>query len=85
MMSAQDYYEWMWLERNVEKPCQDCNGSGIKTYGNTATWKGSVGGQTPTSATCNRCWGTGDEDRRGTSFHEIERWKAAYDEKMGAK
>lgn len=65
--------------RNVETPCVRCGGAGVRTYATTAGWRGGAGGMTMISDTCDRCWGTGDENRRGTSFREIERWKAAYD------
>lgn len=42
--------------------CPDCNGTGYKVYGSSATWKGGIGGQTITTDVCDSCWGSGRND-----------------------
>jgi hypothetical protein len=78
-MTIDEFWQQLCEVRGVETPCIRCGGAGVRTYGSTSTWGGGVGGQMMTNAVCDRCWGTGDEHRRGTSFREIERWKAAHD------
>lgn len=84
-MTTDQLYDWLAMVRDIDTPCEGCRGTGVQTYGSTATWRGGVGGQMLTTAVCNRCWGTGDENRRGTSFREIERWKAAFDREQAKK
>jgi hypothetical protein len=78
-MDTAEFWQALCDVRGVETPCVRCGGAGVRTYGSTSAWRGGAGGQVMTDAVCDRCWGTGDEKRRGTSFREIERWKAAYD------
>lgn len=52
--------------------CRDCGGAGRKMYGSTATWRGGIGGQAFTSDICDRCWGSGFEDRPWISVREHE-------------
>lgn len=58
--------QWMgedrmgWLERHGFV-CGECMGSGIKTYPNTTTWRGGVGGQALTPGVCDGCWGSGTD------------------------
>ena len=51
--------------RGIEEgdACSDCGGTGIKTYGSTATWHGGIGGQMMTSGICDRCWGSGSKSK----------------------
>jgi hypothetical protein len=60
-----------------ERCCSECRGSGIKTYGTSATWRGGSGGMTITTDVCNTCWGNGDAHRPWPSHREIERLRAA--------
>jgi len=63
-MNREDECYEMFLEwRDIETPCPSCNGSGIKTYGSTATWRGGVGGQMLTNGVCDKCWGSGDANK----------------------
>lgn len=57
--------------RGVETPCIRCSGLGVRAYGSTATWRGGIGGQMITSDVCDRCWGSGDEQRRWTDLRAI--------------
>ncbi len=52
----------------------ECSGYGVKTYGDTSTWIGGIGGQTITQGICNKCWGTGDAQRPGTSFKYLREY-----------
>lgn len=56
-----------WLEmldwRGIETPCKRCSGSGVRTYGSTAAWRGGIGGQLMTSGICDGCWGSGEANR----------------------
>ena len=79
MSNHEEFMTWMWESRNINAPCAECSGFGVKTYGSTSTWRGGIGGRMITSGVCDRCWGTGDEDNRGVSYRQIEMWKAAYD------
>lgn len=48
--------------------CERCAGAGTRTYGSTATWRGGIGGQILTEDICDRCWGTGRNDRTGVNL-----------------
>ena len=54
--------------RGVEVPCPKCNGFGTRAYANTTGWRGGIGGQAITTATCDECWGTGDKYRKGANL-----------------
>lgn len=56
--------EW----RGVEDPCTRCNGSGVRNYGSTSTWRGGIGGAAITQGVCDTCWGTGDARRVGVDL-----------------
>lgn len=47
--------------RGVQDPCERCHGLGVRSYSNTATWRGGIGGQAFTRDTCDTCWGSGDK------------------------
>lgn len=40
--------------------CPSCQGWGVRSYPNTTTWRGGIGGQMFTNDVCNKCWGSGD-------------------------
>jgi DnaJ-class molecular chaperone len=46
-----------------EDQCRECGGSGIKTYGDTTTWRRGIGGQSMTSDVCDKCWGSGEDGK----------------------
>jgi len=58
---------WRNIEPN-DTICKDCNGSGVKTYGNTSTWRGGLGGAAMTNDVCDKCWGSGVENRKWTNL-----------------
>lgn len=60
------------LLRNVVDPCLGCDGLGVKTYGNTSTWRGGIGGSMMTTDVCNRCWGSGDAGRPWPDWRKTE-------------
>lgn len=39
--------------------CDRCQGYGTYLYGNTATWRGGIGGAAMTTGVCDKCWGSG--------------------------
>jgi len=61
--------EWRGLED--ARLCEVCGGSGIRCYGSTATWRGSIGGMTLTNDVCNKCWGSGNADRPWPSHKRL--------------
>jgi homoaconitase/3-isopropylmalate dehydratase large subunit len=65
--------------------CIKCGGLGTRTYGSTATWRGGIGGQQMTTDVCDRCWGSGDENRRWPSHKEFYEMKKAKPALEGGK
>ena len=49
--------------KGIESPCPACGGIGQRAYASTATWHGGIGGQMITNGICDRCWGSGDDNR----------------------
>ena len=43
--------------------CSGCGGIGWRTYGDTSTWRGGVGGQSLTDDVCCDCWGSGSASK----------------------
>lgn len=52
--------------------CPECNGSGYKLYGSTATWRGGIGGQAMTTSVCDKCWGSGSKSKTWPSWRKYE-------------
>jgi hypothetical protein len=52
--------------------CPACGGSGVQTYGSTATWRGGSGGQAMTSDVCDKCWGSGDRHHTGSDLRKVQ-------------
>ena len=52
--------------------CQKCGGVGSFMYGNTSTWREGCGGSAMTTGVCNKCWGSGSEERPWKSWRVIE-------------
>lgn len=52
--------------------CPSCRGIGTRTYGDTSTWHGGVGGQTLTPGVCDKCWGTGRSDHKGVNLRLLK-------------
>jgi uncharacterized protein YlxW (UPF0749 family) len=66
--------QWRGIEReNGDEPCRGCNGSGVRAYGNTTTWRGGVGGQVITSDVCDKCWGSGNSENVWVNLKSIAR------------
>ena len=63
--------EW----RDIRTPCDDCQGSGTKMYGNTATWRYGMGGNAMTTDVCDKCWGSGDKERSWTDLRLLDKNK----------
>jgi hypothetical protein len=63
--------EWRNIEPGYDEPCKDCNGSGVKSYGSTATWHGGIGGQMFTSDVCDKCWGSGKDGKPWTDLKAL--------------
>lgn len=61
------FLRWRGIDTH-ERVCAMCDGSGIRGYSNTSTWRGGVGGQMFTNDVCNGCWGTGTCDRTGVDL-----------------
>jgi len=57
--------------RIPRSPCPHCGGSGVKSYGSTATWHGGAGGQMITTDVCDACWGSGDDKNPWPSHREF--------------
>jgi hypothetical protein len=57
--------------------CRACGGAGERTYSDTSTWRGGVGGQQMTVGICDRCWGTGRTDRTGPNLRKISHMRYA--------
>lgn len=51
--------------------CPECFGTGNKTYGSTATWRGGMGGASMTKGICDVCWGTGRTDVTGADQRKM--------------
>ncbi len=66
--------------RDVEDPCPGCDGSGVRLYPSTSTWRGGMGGSMMTSDVCDQCWGSGDAHKHWTDLrklHHTEEQRAA--------
>ena len=55
-----------------DTPCPVCSGSGVRTYGDTSTWRGGVGGSAMTTDICDTCWGSGNSDRPWTDLRRVD-------------
>lgn len=62
---------WRGIDAVMDDVCRDCDGSGVKTYGSTATWMGGIGGQAMTASVCDKCWGSGATNRPGPNLREV--------------
>lgn len=71
MTDIVDMLRWRGIRR-VEDACRTCRGSGIRMYGNTATWRGGIGGAQCTNDVCDACWGSGDRMRAGPNLRQLQ-------------
>jgi hypothetical protein len=58
--------------RGLENICRGCGGAGKRGYGSTATWHGGMGGQTCTVDICDKCWGSGDDQKPWLDLRKLE-------------
>ena len=70
-MTEEEFRLRMLDWRGVEDPCLKCNGSGVRAYGSTSTWRGGVGGCAITSDVCDTCWGSGDRYRAWCNLRRL--------------
>lgn len=61
----------MLLLRGVRDPCPTCEGSGVRGYASTSTWRGGAGGCMMTTDVCDVCWGSGDAYRKGVDLRKM--------------
>lgn len=73
----EDLYQRALTWRGVKEPCATCCGSGVRSYVNTATWRGGIGGSAVTTDVCDTCWGSGDKHNPWTDLRAMERDRAA--------
>ncbi|MBI2405089.1 hypothetical protein HYV22_02825 [Candidatus Gottesmanbacteria bacterium] len=65
-------YYWEFVHnRGVDNVCRTCQGLGTKGYGDTSTWRHTIGGQAMTTDVCDKCWGSGDEHRKGVDLRAL--------------
>jgi hypothetical protein len=68
------FWNRLWDLRSIgDYPCKLCTGTGVRTYGSTATWRGGIGGQAMTPGVCDCCWGSGDAERPWINLRELKR------------
>lgn len=72
---TQQFLRW----RQVETPCELCRGVGTTWYSNGATWAGGMGTASCERDICDRCWGTGDEHKRGRN---LRAWRDSYEKRI---
>ena len=78
-MTRQEVFNDILSCRGIDAPdlaCEECAGLGVKSYSDTSTWRGGVGGQAFTPDVCDRCWGSGQKHRPWPShrrFFQMER------------
>ena len=58
--------------QHEEGVCERCGGVGSFMYGNTSTWRNGVGGSMMTVGVCNKCWGSGSQEKPWPSWRSIE-------------
>lgn len=54
--------------RGVDDLCEKCEGSGVRVYGSSSTWRGGAGAAVTTNDVYDVCWGTDDKYRRGVDL-----------------
>ena len=63
---------WRGINReNGDTPCKKCLGAGVCAYGDTSTWHGGAGGQMVTSDICDKCWGSGKENKPWLNLRKL--------------
>lgn len=65
--------------RGVRSPCFMCRGLGTRYYPSTSTWRGGMGAAALTSDVCDKCWGSGDQDRPWLDLRKLEKERRAWE------
>jgi hypothetical protein len=71
----------LWL-RAEDLACPACKGTRAKGYPGTGVWHSrpdTIAGRAITYATCDVCWGTGRNDRKGLDLRQLKEWLAGRD------
>ncbi len=58
------------MSHRIHAPCPRCAGTGIRVYGNGATWRGGMGVTAMTRDVCDACWGSCDAENPNPSLRE---------------
>jgi len=61
-----------WREIPVDEACTACHGRGSRVYSSTSTWRGGMGGAAMSVDVCDRCWGSGNQDRPWTDLRKLQ-------------
>lgn len=59
--------------RGVTSVCSRCHGLGTVAYSSGATWRGGMGVAQITYDLCDKCWGSGDEQRHFQNVRAAEK------------
>jgi len=57
--------------QHEEGVCERCGSVGSFMYGNTSTWRNGVGGSMMTVGVCDKCWGSGSQEKPWPSWRAI--------------
>lgn len=87
LLSHEEWWRDMLEIRDIREHdvCKGCGGYGVRSYGDTSTWKGGYGGQMITSDVCDKCWGSGDGKHPWPSHREFMRLARAVKESENDK
>lgn len=69
------FLEWRGIDKELDTVCTRCGGSGVKAYPDTSTWRHRVGGQQVTQDVCDKCWGSGAENRPWINWRWLPLWE----------
>ncbi len=64
-----DHLAWRGIPKGFH--CKVCEGTGVKTYPNTTTWRYAIGASEATQDVCDECWGSGRRDLPWPSHKEL--------------
>jgi hypothetical protein len=67
-MDLEQIKDW----RGLENICSRCGGCGKRSYGSTSTWRGGMGGSSVTVDICDRCWGSGEDQKPWLDLRKLE-------------
>ena len=83
-MSGEETYQRFLQWRDIEVPCKRCRGAGVRTYPSTSGARGGPGGCECVTDVCNRCWGSGDDNRHWPAHFGPNRPKEMTNEPLEA-